>query len=123
MKRTVRRGAFETNSSSTHSLTICTEEAYEIWKNNEALYMDGFGKLMTYDEIAAIAKASEYFTPEDPNSKEELDEFIKDWYGLDYMTSAYYNDYVIDHYEQFERKFETPNGDKMVAFGYFGRDF
>lgn len=25
----VRRGVFETNSSSTHSITICTEDEYE----------------------------------------------------------------------------------------------
>ena len=29
MKITIRRGVFETNSSSTHSLTICTNESYE----------------------------------------------------------------------------------------------
>ena len=29
MKRKIRRGVFETNSSSTHSLTICTEEEFE----------------------------------------------------------------------------------------------
>ncbi|WP_313584682.1 hypothetical protein [Lacrimispora sp.] len=29
MKRQIRRGVFETNSSSTHSLTMCSEEEFE----------------------------------------------------------------------------------------------
>ena len=31
MKRQIRRGVFETNSSSTHSLTMCSEEEFEAW--------------------------------------------------------------------------------------------
>lgn len=35
----IRQGAFETNSSSTHSLTICSSEEYTKWENGE-LYWD-----------------------------------------------------------------------------------
>ena len=38
MKRQVRQGVFETNSSSTHSLTICTENEYDKWKKGELLF-------------------------------------------------------------------------------------
>ena len=38
MKRQIRRGVFETNSSSTHSLTMCSEEEFEQWKNGELLF-------------------------------------------------------------------------------------
>lgn len=38
MKRQIRRGVFETNSSSTHSLTMCSEEEFEKWKNGEILF-------------------------------------------------------------------------------------
>lgn len=31
----IRRGVFETNSSSTHSLTICSKEDFEKFKNGE----------------------------------------------------------------------------------------
>ena len=34
----VRRGVFETNSSSTHSITICTEDEYEKFKRGELMY-------------------------------------------------------------------------------------
>ena len=32
--------SFETNSSSTHSLTICTEEQFEEWKHGEVLFIE-----------------------------------------------------------------------------------
>lgn len=36
----VREGVFETNSSSTHSLTLCTESVYNDWKNGKLLYCE-----------------------------------------------------------------------------------
>lgn len=41
MKRQIRRGVYETNSSSTHSLTMCSEEEFEQWKNGELFLMNG----------------------------------------------------------------------------------
>ena len=38
MKKQIRRGVFETNSSSMHSLTMCSEEEFEQWKNGELLF-------------------------------------------------------------------------------------
>ena len=35
MKRQIRFGVFETNSSSVHSLTIVSKEEYEKFKNDE----------------------------------------------------------------------------------------
>jgi len=34
----IRRGTFETNSSSVHSLTLCSESDYERWSNGELFY-------------------------------------------------------------------------------------
>ena len=35
MKKTVRMGVWETNSSSVHSICICTKEEYDKWENGE----------------------------------------------------------------------------------------
>ena len=35
MKRQIRRGVFETNSSSTHSLTMCSRDTYSKWERGE----------------------------------------------------------------------------------------
>ena len=38
MKVSVRQGVFETNSSSVHTLTMCSDSEYNKWKNGELLY-------------------------------------------------------------------------------------
>lgn len=35
MKKQIRRYVFETNSSSVHSLTMCSGEEFKKWKNGE----------------------------------------------------------------------------------------
>ena len=97
MKRQIRKGVFETNSSMTHALTICTEEEYDKWKNGELLMDNWDEKLVPADEV-----------PDD------ADEY-------DYMTYDGYLDYNcgLEHYS---KSFTTPNGDRMVAFGYYGHD-
>lgn len=36
----VRQGVFETNSSSTHTLTICSKDDYDKWKRDEVFWLD-----------------------------------------------------------------------------------
>lgn len=38
MKRQIRRGVYETNSSSSHSITMCSEEEFEKWKDGKLLF-------------------------------------------------------------------------------------
>ena len=40
MKEVIRRGLFETNSSSVHSITMCDDDTYTKWKNGELLVDD-----------------------------------------------------------------------------------
>ena len=94
MKRQVRAGVFETKSSSTHSLTICTEQEFQDWKSGKLLFI-------TWDEE---------FVPADSVTEEEI-------YDGDYQT---YRDFGSGHLESFESHFTTPSGDKMVAFGEYG---
>ena len=50
MKRQIRRGVFETNSSSVHSLTMCTQSDYDRWKNGELIYDYWKDKLISLDD-------------------------------------------------------------------------
>lgn len=52
MKRRIRCGVFETNSSSTHSICICTKEDYDKWKNGEMLYDRYNEELVSLDDAA-----------------------------------------------------------------------
>ena len=135
MKRQIRRGVFETNSSSTHSLTMCSEEEFEAWKRGEVLFQEwgsenfvSANKLSDYDK----KKASDDY---DDNK----DDFQKDWKDLsDEVKQKYYTKYAKEHdiidedaktYEQymnegdletFIQRYTSKNGDKIVAFGEYG---
>lgn len=92
MKRQVRRSVFETNSSSTHSLTICTKAEHEAWCNGDLVWSDDYG-FFKVDEL--------------PADVEEDSRIGR-------------NGEASDEYEEFCREFRTPSGDEMVAFGYYG---
>lgn len=94
----VRRSVFETNSSSTHSITICTEDEYEKFKRGELMYDKWNEELVAYSLLTIEAEEERYCTYDNLGENE--------WYTLD----------VYSH------RFTTPSGDKMVAFGTYGRD-
>ena len=92
MKLQVRTGLFETNSSSTHSLTMCMKEDWEAFKNGDKIYDKWDEKLIDLDNI-------------DEDDEED---------GR-YVT---YEDIDDDEYlEYFEDKFTTPSGETIIAFG------
>lgn len=96
MKRQVRRGVFETNSSSVHSITMCTSDEYDKWVNGELLWDYWNDKLIK---------------PEDRDPDEEDDNYY-----------TYDDFYEKIEYETYEENFTTPKGEKIVAFGYYGHD-
>lgn len=137
MKRQIRRGTFETNSSSTHSLTICSAEEFESWKKGEVLF-DEWSRnkfISTYelnDSHKQMAE-EEYENNKDEFSKdwEDLSEDAKKKYYKKYAKNHYlvnedaktYNDYMYDGYlEAFEKYYTTQSGDKIVVFGKYGYD-
>lgn len=104
--RQIRYGAFETNSSSTHTLVIMTKEQYEKFKKEELfLYNDG---VATKEEIAEKEKESiQRYNDGD------VDEYIED-------ERLSYDAFVDTENEDFYQEYTTPSGEKIVAFGYFG---
>lgn len=135
MKRQIRRGVFETNSSSTHSLTMCSEEEFEAWKRGEVLFQE-----YEKENFISATKLSEHdkkMAQED--YEENKDDFQKDWNDLSedakqkyYTKYAKENDIInedaktYDQYmhdgdlETFVQKYISKNGDKIVAFGEYG---
>lgn len=97
MKTTVRQGVFETNSSSTHSLTMCILEDYEAWQKGE-VYFDRYKK--------TFVKA------EDLTEEQKADPTDSDLYTIEDWNA-------IEEYESFSQRFNV--GEKtVVAFGYYG---
>ena len=101
MKRQIRRGVFETNSSSVHSLTMCMESDFNKWVAGELVW-SRWG-----DELVPI-------TDEIKKSMEEDER--------EYLTYEQFNDYDYIDYETFEDSYTMPNGETVKSFGYYGHD-
>lgn len=54
--RIVRANVFETNSSSTHSITMCLESEYEKWKNGELYYIEANEDFVTPEQAKEILR-------------------------------------------------------------------
>lgn len=123
MKRQIRHSVFETNSSSTHSLTMMMKSDYDRW-NNENLYLyDGRGyawdfnkpvhmALYTKEEAIKFVKSSRWY-----KDGEEVDnEYLRE---MDFISS---DDEGSGYLETFYDEFTTPSGETIVAFGEYGYD-
>ena len=54
--RKIRFNTFETNSSSTHTLCICSKEKYDKWNNGELYYWDNNNNFYTAEELKVLIK-------------------------------------------------------------------
>lgn len=120
MKRQIRNSVFETNSSSVHSLTMCTEDEYKKWENGEVWFNSYKRKFISpFDPKEKYADDLEQF-----DNDEEREDAIWEWLREDgvYQTSAEYFDRNCEYAEGFEECYITPGGEKIVAFGYSGWD-
>ena len=126
--KTIRQGCFETNSSSTHSITMCMESDYEKWKNGEMYWHRWNDELVSKEEVEKeMAKLREEFIADNPGfdeNNEEWKEKLEQYINEDKMYYTYeeFNDYDYIEYETFVDTFETPQGEKVVSFGYYGQD-
>lgn len=120
----VRNGVFETNSSSTHSLTMMMKSDYKRWESeNLYLYNDRYGygwdfnkpvynSLYTRDEAIEFVIANRYY--KDTGCVD--DEILKECGFISW------NDEGNEYLEKFYREFTTPSGETIVAFGEYGYD-
>jgi len=119
MLKTIRRGVFETNSSSTHSITMCSKEDYDKWQNGEMFYYDE--RLVSREEAIKELKNNKWFNKENPDfdftNEEEINEAL---IRCNYESSEQYWD---DEYlESFEDTYTTKSGETIIAFGKYGYD-
>lgn len=134
MKRQVRIGVFETNSSSTHSLCICSKKDYDAWRCGNVLFDSWNEKFVKSNELTneqKIKAAKKYENNRDKFQMhwEDLSDDLKEEYYAGYAIDEgivdedlkKYDDYMKDDYlEIFEEEYTTEHGDKIVAFGKYG---
>jgi hypothetical protein len=107
MKIQIRKGVFETNSSSVHALCLCTNDEYDKWKNGEYIY----------------DRYTEELKPITPEIQEIIDIEDKHRYKQDrrFLTYEQFHDCIYVNFNLFEES-KNLNGEEVIAFGYHGYD-
>lgn len=135
----IRRNVFETNSSSTHSLIICSDKVYNDWMDGKVVYD-------SYDEEFVEAEAKQPteidFHKAEAMYTENKSDYMKDWKNLtpqmqlaylkenvmeepdpyQYKTYEDYRNEMNSMEESFERTWKTEHGDVVHILGYMGYD-
>ena len=121
---TIRNQTFETNSSSTHSMVICTDEEYEKWSNGELFASRWCSGFKTKEDVIEECKQeySEMFDSEgnfiSDDDYDTVEDFLNDWhtewYGLD--------DWVGD-LESDENTYTTSSGETLKIVCRYGADY
>lgn len=120
MKRQVRIGVFETNSSMTHAIAMCTDSDYQRWANGEVYwnrYVWGDEPTMISKEEVEAELMADYEKFKDEDYYDSFDDYAK---SEGYIS---YEAWLRDEYlETFHKLFNTPSGELIHAFGSYGED-
>ena len=107
MKRQIRIGVFETNSSSVHSISIVSEKDFERWKNGGLIFSRWDDEFV---EASSVTR----------------EKYVDEWSGEEYYDDDEYQTYdewldeeYLEHYIEY---YTTESGDKIVVFGKYGHD-
>ena len=137
MKRQIRRSVFETNSSSTHSLTMCSAKDYDKWANGELLfdsYNGNFVNINTQITESDKVEAKKYYEKKKEKYWKEWnhlsEEEVNEWYEkymyeckkIDTYRYETFDEFFDGYLEEFEERYTAENGEVIVAFGKYGYD-
>ena len=136
----IRRGTFETNSSSTHSISIYTDKEWEDYKNKEddlSYLLNDEDKFMTIDEVINGLLHSDWESDAEygeklksfmngRNLEDCLEEEFEDYDSLDEFLSdhGYYSVYYREDYDNYietdHTEYTTPGGEKLHILCKYG---
>ena len=103
MKIQVRENIFETNSSSTHALSMYMKKDWDAYEKGEKVINKY--ELTLHDSVEAGMKENKYSEEEDFLTAEEMEEYVEE-----------------RGFESFEDEIQTPSGETVIAYGYYGWD-
>lgn len=127
--RQVRNGVFETNSSSVHSITMCTKSDYDKWVNGEIYWSRWDDKFVSKEVFEKeLEDQKKFFSEECPEYErgteeweDEFNDYLRNEADFEYYTYDDYCEYL--EYEKYVETFTTPSGEEVVSFGYYGNDY
>lgn len=129
MKRKIRRGVWESNSSTEHVFSILMKDDYDRWKHEGNIYLYCYNYdycwgdsdikpikygIYTKQEVINFIKKSKWFSEDEFNQYDEddIDYYFKE---NGFISYDLYND--MDISDDFYEEYTTSNGDTIVAFG------
>jgi hypothetical protein len=127
MKVQVRQGVFETNSSSTHSVSVCLATDWDAFNRGDLWMRPSDGKMLPADEAEEFNE--ELINSRVENSKRWKTPYTREEIIKDYATDLYksHADYYAwaenTYYDFFDEGSVLSNGTHVVTFGYYGHDY
>lgn len=115
--KVIRFRVFETNSSSTHSLCICTQDEFDAWQKGQLYYDSWNEKMVAEKDIPSEARELINLDEDADENQDRYDEI------RDAKSSYQTRDYEEEYLEWYKKTFTTPSGDRMVAFGWYGNNY
>lgn len=118
MKVQIRQGVFETNSSSTHAVSVCTKQQWDDYKTGK-LWMNMNLQLLPVED------AQEYNNDCVAAAKARCERGGYNFYMSDIEHELYHPydyDWECCNYEWYDQEFTLDNN-KVVAFSYYGYDY
>lgn len=140
----IRKNVFETNSSSTHSITMCSQDEYDAWMKGDVLLNEGWWgkdnesefkdkKFVTRAEAEDIIRKDPFYNEEKDGdlskvsdndlAKVHYDCETESYVGLDYGFYTFENYMGNEYLEWFKEEYTTSSGETVVAFGLYGYDY
>ena len=126
--KTIRNNVFETNSSSTHSISIFYAEDYEKFKNNELLYNPESDELITLEEgveilLNNLSEESKIKILNDKLSYSEIINLYIDELTYYIEVPKFYKELIDFDYNYLETditEFNTKSGEKLIIMCRYG---
>lgn len=128
--KTIRRGVFETNSSSTHSITIIDKDTYDEWKLENNCYDFNTKKIISKEERFKTLLFNTFFDTyygqdSDYISETDIENYLQ--YNQKYeeipLTYDEYNDTLEDYELEHDiNNFKTKSGDELIIICRYGHD-
>lgn len=141
----IRDNVFETNSSSTHSVTIAPKSEYDAWvEDKDIIFNADTGEFVSREAaIEAVREIDKdyqesswyhpiesymwYDAPDDDSIRmckniDNVPEEYVDKYLAYHQFYTYYEYEQYDELEKYSEQYETQSGDEIVVFGMYGMD-
>lgn len=119
---TIRNGTFETNSSSTHSIVICSKKDIKLWEKGELLGSRDDNKLVKKEDAVAELKRDypEYFDEEGNFVPSHFYKSIDD--ALSYILDLKNINRWVGELESESTYYTTDSGEELVIMCRYGYD-